>query len=385
MQANQQGSFYKSLSIHRNEESFSNTVLRSEFLKKTENYTVVLNRFVTNVTPPLNLVNEIAFRVRVRGAQGQARDAAVFPAHWQLSDKQLTLRPYHSTLEFIRQVQQFTHRFCFLVQMIGTGGVAPALDQQERAQGYPFMKVHYVADDVHPAGHAQVGQLINRGWDTLVLRNDDQVVLNDQGRGINVRMSSDGLFILEMDDEALDNFYVEVGAQTQLLLGLPAVLGVDDLFAANGTFGPVVPVPAGTKKIFRSRNAMHQLDERLSIDVVCTLPLANKIFSKDGGEEHEFILARFPLNDYNRFETTLESTTERITDKISVREDINVGLEDLTRKSPSTNSIFLLPGTIQEINVQLYTRYYSNGQIVAKKTNMDDGFWTINLLFGKKV
>ena len=140
-----------------------------------------------------------------------------------------------------------------------------------------------------------------------------------------------------------------------------------------------------TPTIFDSSNALHSLDERLSVDVQITLPISNKIFSKDGGEEHEFIVARFPLNDYNKFETTLESTPEAVTDNVIVREDVNVGLEDLTRKSPSSSAIHLLPGTIQQINVQLQTRYYSDGKVVSSPTKMEHGFWTIKLLFGKKV
>ena len=38
MQANQQGTVYKSLAIERNGENYSNTMLKNEFLKKTENY-----------------------------------------------------------------------------------------------------------------------------------------------------------------------------------------------------------------------------------------------------------------------------------------------------------------------------------------------------------
>jgi len=119
--------------------------------------------------------------------------------------------------------------------------------------------------------------------------------------------------------------------------------------------------------------------------VVCTLPISNKKFAFDGKESGEFILARYPINDYNKFDTSLESTAERATMNVIVREQVNVGLEDLTRKSPASSAIFMLPGTIQEINFQLWTRYFSSGEIIQRRTKMDEGFWSMTLLFGKKV
>ena len=68
MEANQQGTFYKSISIERNGESHSNTILKTEFLKKTENYSCLVQDFVTNITPRLNTSKEDAFQVFVRGA-----------------------------------------------------------------------------------------------------------------------------------------------------------------------------------------------------------------------------------------------------------------------------------------------------------------------------
>ena len=67
MEANAQGTFYKTLTIERDGESFSNTILKSAFLKKAENYTCLVRKFVTNITPPLNTVSEAAVHIKMRG------------------------------------------------------------------------------------------------------------------------------------------------------------------------------------------------------------------------------------------------------------------------------------------------------------------------------
>ena len=384
MEANQQGTFYKSISIERNGESHSNTILKTEFLKKTENYSCLVQDFVTNITPRLNTSKEMAFQVFVKGGGGDLVEDATFPAHWRVADTQFTPTPYHSAIEFLRQAQIFFHKFGFLVRKLGVAGINGELDAAGRALGYPFFEQHY------DGTRTDNNQPYDGGWGDI----------DDKGRMISCKLKSDGTIRIVMTAEFANAFYVVVGEDTQRLLGLNptlyVVLQADDTYSTTAPLFVIAP-PAPTifadvaddtveqGMFFDSRNALHSLDERLSIDVIATLPLSNKVFAKNGKEEHEYILARFPINDYNRFETTLESTPESVTDNVIVREDINVGLEDLTRKSPSSSSVFLLPGTIQQINIQLYTRYFINGTVVSSPTKMEFGFWKLKLLFGKKV
>ena len=389
MQANQQGTFYKSITIERDGESFSNTILKSEFLKKSEHYSCLVQSFLTNITPQLNTSEEIAFQVFVRGDGDEDVVDATFPAHWRLADTQFTPTPYYSAIEFLRQMSQFFHKFGFLVKKLGAGEIDGELGAQGRANGYPFFETHFDGTDNDEGGP------YDGGWGDF----------EDNCRMISCKLKSDGTVRIEVTAEFANNFYVVVGPDTQRLLGLDPtlyvvrVLGIAPAFDVHSTtepffviepplpttFDPVVDNEVLQGNFFESRNALHSLDERVSIDVICTLPLANKVFAKNGKEEHEYILARFPINDYNRFETTLESTPESVTDNVIVREDINVGLEDLTRKSPSSSSVFLLPGTIQQLNVQLNTRYFVDGTVISSPTKMGDGFWKLKLLFGKKV
>lgn len=395
MRANTQGSFYKTLSITRNEESSSNHILKTEFIKKAANYTCMVRDFITNITPPLNQVEEAVFRIRVRGQPGQTAAQAVYPAFWRTEDTEFRPTPYHSTIEFLRQAQSFLHKFTFLARTIGispdagpavgTLGAA-ALNAAERAEGYPFIKVNMIGG-------------ANRGWGAL------QLVVNGVSYGVHpnhalikAMMKSDGTFQLDCSAAFLSNFYIEVGAETQRLLGFPPTIHVITL--ANGAVSqtealftaqvpPQFSVLSGNAVnggcIFESDNAMHQLDERLSLDIVGTLPISNRIISFDGDEEHEYLVARFPLNDYNVFETKLESAEGRIRDNVVIEEEVNVGLEDMTRKSPSSSAIYMLPGSVQQVNFRLFTRYFSAGKIVSESTRMGNGFWTLKLLFGKKV
>ena len=61
-----------------------------------------------------------------------------------------------------------------------------------------------------------------------------------------------------------------------------------------------------------------------------------------------------------------------------------MGLEDLARGNPNVASVFMLPGSIRQVTITLYTRYYVEGKIVRVPTDMTNGFWALKLLFSKK-
>ena len=204
-----------------------------------------------------------------------------FPAYWVAEDTRFTPTPYHSTIEFLRQAQAFFHRFGFLVRQIGAGAIGGILNNQaRREEGYNFFKNYITYNALLGAGE-------NRGWDTLP----------DKGHLITCRMKSDGVMQLDMSVDFGTNFTITVGAEHQRLLGLPALIDL------------ALPVLQPVRE--DCANALHSLDTRMSVDVEATLPISTSPFINDGKEESEFLLARFPINDYNRFETTLESTSEK--------------------------------------------------------------------------
>ena len=59
MIANSRNGVLKTLEISRDNSNESVTMLRDDFLKKPENYTLNVSKFITNTTPVLNLIDEI--------------------------------------------------------------------------------------------------------------------------------------------------------------------------------------------------------------------------------------------------------------------------------------------------------------------------------------
>ena len=68
--ANQQGGYLKRLSVSRDGESTSITTFRERFLQKCENYVLQVPRFITSVTPNMNLISEVMFELKMRGNVG---------------------------------------------------------------------------------------------------------------------------------------------------------------------------------------------------------------------------------------------------------------------------------------------------------------------------
>ena len=138
---------------------------------------------------------------------------------------------------------------------------------------------------------------------------------------------------------------------------------------------PPLPLPpAWTWALTTARPPRLATARMVSSGVVATFPLSNTISVVDGVPEHEYLLARFPLSDYKRFETDLKYTDNGISDETVISEDINVGLEDLTRGNPNITTVYLLPGNLQQVNLQLWTRYYNDGVVSRKETDMTNGF-----------
>ena len=205
----------------------------------------------------------------------------------------------------------------------------------------------------------------------------------------------DGRFSLKFTAEFSTNFYIQVGEQAQRKTGFKEYLfvtegaelrtardGVEFLFDENVfTYEPDVDEEYNYDSVYSIDN----FDDRLSLDVVLTIPLSNQITVVDGKEEHEYILSRFPLNEYKRFDTITTFLEDRVSEGIRIDEGINVGLEDLTRGNPDQSIVFPMNGDVRQISIQLYTRYYSEGNIYRTETNMDEGFWSLKLLFAKKI
>ena len=339
--ANQRGGYIKKLSVSRDGDSKSVTTFRDQFLKKTQNYVLQIPRFVTNVTPPLNLISEVMFELLPRGNVG------VLPANVGANliiKNAFTAKPYRSWSELARQLQAF---FKAADVEIGDENM---IQFELLDDGCFRLKL---TEDFCDIFYIKVGPETQKktGFPEYMfqVQGIDDSVLVDVERHFN---HTDGLEYL-LDGEPL------VFAEYQAV--------VDD---------------AGK---FESRFPLDSFDTRISLDVTVTFPISSKISGFNGVEQREYILARFPLTDYK---TTWSEVTIEDDNKVhqgnTVSEKISIGLADLTRKNSEMISVFMLPGEIYHANFQLEIRYFSEGKIISVPANMENGFWHLEILFSKK-
>ena len=386
--SNLKGGFVKSLTIARDGSSESITNLKNAFLKKTNNYVCQMTNFITNITPPLNKLDEIMFQIKAKGEQHEVPGETNFPDDWQVEWTRFRPKKHYSAMGLALQLEEFFHKFGFLVRKPGSDRIFVPFQIKPLV---PFIKTNLVLQepdsDDSDADSDAPPQYLDKGWGAL----------NGSERIIKFNILPDGRFALVFTPEFSSNFYIKVGAQTQIYTGLPEFLfvtqfgpdsftaedGVEELIEpATGLFR--YPPEVTTQYKYQSLFSFNTFDRRLSLDVVATFPLSNTISVVDGVPEHEYLLARFPLSDYKRFETDLKYTDNGISDETVISEDINVGLEDLTRGNPNITTVYLLPGNLQQVNLQLWTRYYNDGVVSRKETDMTNGFWSTKLLFSKK-
>jgi len=384
--ANLKGGFVKSLDISRDGSSASITILKSAFLKKTENYVCQMTKFITNITPPLNQLSEIMFSIRPKGIEGEDRDGLNFPADWSVESwTNFRPTPHYSLVGLAQQLQQFFHKFGFILRRIGSARLGNVPGKLIFIKHNPVRKTFEEGDPIDEFGNA-IPLYDDHGWGGM----------HDEGKTIQFRLLPDGRFAMEFTAEFSSNFYIVVGEKTQKITGFPETMfvtqfgvhtftaddGLDHLYDDLDLFEN--PPDVDVNITFESLYSFNSFDHRLTLDCVATFPLSNTISVVNGKEEHEFLLSRFPLVDFKRFETDLKMSDSGISNEVLIFEDVNVGLEDLSRGNPNIATVFLLPGNIQQVNLQLWTRYYNEGKIDRVKTDMSRGFWSTKLLFSKK-
>ena len=330
--ANQKGGYLKRLSVSRDGESTSITTFRDRFLKKTENYVLQIPRFITSATPKLNLISEAMFSIYERANVANPPPAA--PVYT------FTPTNYRSWSELGRQMQIF------------------------------FVMISHAEGD---------------------------------GDYIEFSVLDDGCFRFDLSVDFCNKYHIKVGSETQKKTGFPEYMfqvhgtdgdktqhfdhtdGLKYLFEGGFAIVFAAYQDAVTESVeFDSRFPLDSFDTRISLDVVVTFPMSSKISVFNGKEGREFVLARFPLTDYKQLHSRIDVPTGELSAATTIKEVIQTGLADLTLTNPEMISVFMLPGTIYHANFQLNTRYYSEGKIVSVPTDMENGFWNIELLFSKK-
>ena len=369
--ANIRGGFTKTLEISRDNSNRSQTMLRDDFLKKTENYTLNVTNFITSTAPVLNTIDEIMFRVLARGNTGETVFQAIArePPFLTASNRMFTPKPYRTWMELARQLDVFFRTL--------------SLDFFE---AYPDVAVGPI-------------------FSTFYVRDDGKMGL----RLSKEFCGGDTASIIAVP--AYKGLYIAVGEETQIKLGLPPYLfqvagagnlilnhttHPNDLLADNGAGINVFSnhQAAFTGNQFDNTNmfeflngiSLSNMDERLSLDVYSTFPTKSKISAYDGSEEHEFLLFRFPFIDQHNFTNEVSFNEENLFEEnIMVTQNLDVGLTDYCANEFETVHQLLLPGTIRAVNLKLMVRYLRHTTVVEKEINFSNGFWYLRLLFVKKV
>ena len=336
-QSNARGGYIKSLEINREGSHTSITTLRNELLKKANHYVCQIPRFITNTTPRLNLIDEVYVEILKRNDEDHtvATTAEDIPA----SVRQFKPQIYRTYLELARQLEVFCKKL-----------------------------------DAYT------------GFDN----------------GLTFCLLDSGMFTLTLSGEFATAHYLKFGAEFQKHTGFRELMfhvfdgneyfvnsvegGEFQLIDVYGYFEGENLEDVEISRTFQSARPLSCFDHRLSQDIVATFPISTTTICFDGTESHDFLLARFPLNDYVEMYSKIEGTAQHVRRNRIIQETVNLGLEDLCRQNPNTINTFLLPGELRHCNFTLQTRYLSDGKITSVSSDFTNGgFWSLKLLFSKKV
>ena len=386
--ANQKGGFNVTLRVQQNSSSESLCVLQKPLIKKAENWSLQVTDLFLNKVAPLNRVIEEQLRI--------------VPYEWPLSAGYVAsdyiFTPTHcfTICEYLIQIQEFFNKFSFLFWKYGVTNPMGTTAAQNAAfivggaiatTPVNYTKRNMVGDGTVDEGYAQYPVICSCSL----------------GSDLKIRFKFEPVFLANFFVGCSDSFVKHLDVPPFLFrVYLAGVFGIDHL-PPTLFFDALVgaPQPNGYP-LFRLAAAINirevppnamtwfsgmtirELDDRLSIDLVTTFPASRKINILDGVEQHEFLIARFDLSNYKKFNCVTTQDDIKMSSSIKIIETYNAGLDNLTRGNADYASNLLMQGSIQQIHLMLYTRYLENNKIKRVKTDLEDGFWHTRMLFSKK-
>jgi hypothetical protein len=224
---------------------------------------------------------------------------------------------------------------------------------------------------------------------------------------ISVGFESDGKMLLTLSSQFASNFFIQLDPVFAKQIGFPELLyiiddlgvitasnqvGVDPLYnLETNLFTSDADITEGRK--FISTGSIFGIDDRYSIDLEVTLPLAQTIDILNGKEKHTFILSRFNITDYKKIKCRTVQKQGVILTRGVFDDYLSLGISDLVT-TPTAHTAQLMNGPIQEMNVRLLLRYkkfmissgFLNFTIEHKQIELDDtGLYDILLQFNKNV
>ena len=143
-----------------------------------------------------------------------------------------------------------------------------------------------------------------------------------------------------------------------------------------------------------STESIYRVDDRLSIDVEVTLPLARTIDVHKKQEKQTYLLSRFIVKDYVNVSTIAQQRGGFLLTKSMMQDKLSTGFTDLVADQPGTHSSQLKNGEIRELDVRLALRYKDwevinsilTYSIKHKTLELEpDGCYDLLLAFNKRV
>ena len=396
--ANAKGGFNVTLRVTQNSSNESMCVLQKPLLKKTGNWSLQVTDLFINKTPPVN--RELGEQFRIFAYEGRSTG-------FKASDYIFTPKNCFTVMEYVGQLQEFFNKFSFLFWQYGVtnpkGVSAAQIDDFITGPNIITSGVNYTKHNLVPDPLAAAGTIIDEGYGSL-----PKICVCSLDSDLKLRITMQPIF--------LANFYIVCEDHFIRKLGLPKYMFQLDFFEdleirtvtpptalfnfdadvidwviRDGSLSPPFVENIGQRvvstesTVFFSDFTVRELDERVSIDLVSTFPVSRKIHVIDGIEQHEYLLARFDLANLKQFESVTFQDDDNMYTSTQITETYEAGIENLTRGNADYESNILLPGSLQQIHLMLYTRYLENNKFERQKTDMEDGFWHCRILFSKKI
>ena len=359
--ANSKSSFLKRLEITQTASHKSQCTLESTFLTKPENYTLQLEHFLVDITPSLNLIEGPYFEVLRRPAYTDTvpedeDELLTLDDMPVLGNKDFLPVNPKTVLDVISQL----HTFCQLHD---------GLSIQIEADMSIRFQITRAWGDAH---YLKLSQ-----WFATLMELPEYIY------AFNRRNQTDE----DWDDEDDIEYVVSaIGVENELFytFGVEDRL-FDDIKEAYYLAHPYVDgttvfawsdqPPAGSLRI-ASEQTLRSLDQRLSFEVTCTFSSDSKIDIVNQDTTKKRIIGRFPIGDM----------IETYSDFSSVSEYVNVGIEDLTRSNPNTQTLNLHNGEILIVNTLVEVRYLVGTEIRTVAADFGaSGFFSMMLLFSKRI
>ena len=380
--------------IKRGPGKIQHVMLNSTLIKKAENYTLLTDRFLTNNVPGIMQYTRQLIEIRPRGGIGAGNVG--FGAGAFLANRNTYTPPkIFSIGRLCESLAEFFRHFNFGLYIYGAN--YSNVTEQGNQGFVPVNLRHYIPRHALYIAGGSYG-----------LRNEvpeDNVVQH-----VTLGFEADGSLQLTMSSQFLSNFFIILDPVFAKLVGFPEQIysGLDAVPNGNVVFSNqpgVLPLIDGANNFalpsavadlysFTSNDSIFRVDDRLSIDVEITLPLARTIDVHKKQEKQTYLLSRFIVKDFVNVATVAQQRGGFLLTKSIMQDKLSTGFTDLVANQPGTHASQLKNGKIRELDVRLALRFKEweviNGiltySIKHKTIEMEeDGCYDLLLAFNKRV